>query len=120
MGSSVARHSGGRGKAGLFEPVVGWLRKDLKKHHDSPRGHHGHKSDMGIRRNWRGPKNHPAPPKRKPDASTPSGDPVYHSCHSTAIGYDSAAMNNFDLVQPKPGYHDVVVHGTNKGHFLPG
>ncbi|MBT1189289.1 hypothetical protein HET69_36220 [Streptomyces sp. CJ_13] len=36
------------------------------------------------------------------------------------MGYDSSTLVNFDLVKPKPGYHDVVIHGNNEGFFEPG
>ncbi|MFF4277074.1 hypothetical protein ACFY0U_45105, partial [Streptomyces sp. NPDC001536] len=62
----------------------------------------------------------PAPPKKKPDAELISGDAVYHSDHSTAVGYDERTLLNFDKVKPEAGYHDVVVHGTNEGMAVPG
>lgn len=113
----------GKGKTGLFEPVINWLRKDLKKHHGgSGGGHHraGGHSSLGTRRRRSDPRNYPAAPRRTPDSYLPGGDPVYHGQHSTAIGHDSATMINFDNVQPLAGHHDVVVHGTPEGYFLPG
>ncbi len=81
-------------------------------------------SDMGTRRERRAsnaaPGKHPVPPSRVPHDWLPAGDPVYHAANRTAIGYDSATMLNFDTARPKPGYHDVVVHGQPDGHFRPG
>ncbi|TXC95289.1 hypothetical protein FS847_23920 [Streptomyces sp. ISID311] len=36
------------------------------------------------------------------------------------MGYDKATLTNLDLVKPKPGYHDVVIHGNDRGFFEPG
>ena len=76
--------------------------------------------EMGTRRRWEDPAAHPRPPSRAPDAHLPGGDPIYHSDRATAIGYDAATMRNFDTVAPKPGYHDVVVHGERDGLIRPG
>ncbi len=62
----------------------------------------------------------PQAPVRPPDDHLPAGDPVYYSQSSTAIGYDAATMRNFDVAQPEPGFHDVVVHGERNGTFRPG
>ncbi len=62
----------------------------------------------------------PRAPGRRPDDYLPAGDPIYHGTGSTAIGYDSATMRNFDVVQPEPGLHDVIVHGERNGTFRPG
>jgi hypothetical protein len=77
---------------------------------------------MGRRADWtaRDPGQHPQAPSRTPDSQLPSGDPVYHGPHSTAIGYDSKTIVNFDRVQPEPGFHDVVVHGETNGLVRPG
>jgi hypothetical protein len=76
---------------------------------------------MGKRSDWRDPADHPQTPTRTPDSQLPGGDPVYHSEHSTAIGYDSNTMRNFDAAGPEPGFHDVVVHGgEGNGQFRPG
>jgi hypothetical protein len=75
---------------------------------------------MGRRSGWRDPADHPQPPIRTPDSHLPGGDPIYHGENSTAIGYDSKTMRNFDGAQPEPGFHDVVVHGEPNGLFLPG
>ena len=77
---------------------------------------------MGRRSDWvdRDPGKHPRNPARPPDSQLPSGDPVYHGPDSTAVGYDSRTMTNFDRVRPEPGYHDVVVHGERNGLFRPG
>lgn len=75
---------------------------------------------MGRRSDWTDPAAHPQPPSREPDAHLPAGDPVYYGQDSTAIGYDSSTMRNFDAVTPEPGYHDVVVHGERNGLFRPG
>ncbi|WP_444947451.1 WXG100 family type VII secretion target [Micromonospora ureilytica] len=74
---------------------------------------------MGRRSDWEDPAAHPQTPP-PPDANLPAGDPVYHRPNSTAIGYDSATMRNFDAVAPIPGHHDVVVHGERTGLFRPG
>ncbi|MFJ7207399.1 hypothetical protein ACIQWR_28160 [Streptomyces sp. NPDC098789] len=60
------------------------------------------------------------PPKLPPSSDLSTGDPVYYGKGSTGIGYDSSTMTNLDLVAPKPGYHDVVIHGNNQGYFEPG
>jgi len=79
---------------------------------------------MGTRRFWRELRSTeseiPAPPTRLPDSETLSGDAVYFSDHSTAIDYDRRTLNNFDHVDPIPGYHDVVVHGRDQGVAVPG
>ncbi|MGW3895690.1 WXG100 family type VII secretion target [Micromonospora profundi] len=74
---------------------------------------------MGRRSDWEDPSAHPHTPPPS-DAHLPAGDPVYHRPNSTAIGYDSATMRNFDSVAPIPGHHDVVVHGLPNGLFRPG
>ncbi|WP_327025749.1 WXG100 family type VII secretion target [Micromonospora sp. NBC_01739] len=74
---------------------------------------------MGRRSDWSDPTVHPQPPPPS-EAQLLAGDPVYHRPTSTAIGYDSATMNNFDMVGPIPGHHDVVVHGERNGMFRPG
>ncbi|SNY74061.1 WXG100 family type VII secretion target [Paractinoplanes atraurantiacus] len=76
--------------------------------------------DMGKRSNWKNPGDRPQAPSRPPDGYLPTGDPVYHGPNSTAVGYDSSTMRNFDHVEPKPGVHDVVVHGEPNGTFRPG
>jgi len=76
--------------------------------------------DMGKRSDWKNPGDRPQPPTRPPDGYLPTGDPVYHGPTSTAVGYDSSTMRNFDHVQPEPGVHDVVVHGEPNGTFRPG
>ncbi|MEV6601462.1 hypothetical protein AB0M36_32105 [Actinoplanes sp. NPDC051346] len=75
---------------------------------------------MGRRSDWDDPAAHPQAPSRPPDSHLPAGDPVYYRPGSTAIGYDSSTMRNFDAVAPEPGYHDVVVHGERNGLFRPG
>ncbi|MEU6364252.1 hypothetical protein ABZ876_00590 [Streptomyces sp. NPDC046931] len=79
---------------------------------------------LGTRREqaWRNSEQstYAAPPKTPGDGVLPTGDPVYHRSGSTAVGYDRATMSNFDKVAPKPGYHDVVVHGNPQGYFEPG
>ncbi|UGY92837.1 hypothetical protein [Streptomyces gobiensis] len=61
-----------------------------------------------------------APPKESGDIVLETGDPVYFRDRSTAIGYDSSTLSNYDNVKPLDGHHDVVVHGNNKGYFEPG
>ena len=75
--------------------------------------------DMGTRRKRADPANYPKPPERTPDSHMPGGDPVYYRENSTAIGYDTTTMNNFDNARPEPGHHDVVVHGLREGQFQP-
>ncbi|MGW4502744.1 WXG100 family type VII secretion target [Micromonospora sp. NPDC004336] len=75
---------------------------------------------MGRRRDWANPEDRPAAPQRPPDSLLPAGDPVYHTDHSTVIGYDARTMRNMEKVLPLEGHHDVVVHGTDKGFFVPG
>ncbi|MGC4879179.1 hypothetical protein ACLQ26_23340 [Micromonospora sp. DT43] len=75
---------------------------------------------MGKRRDWKDPKTRTSPPERRPDSHLPAGDPVYHTDHSTGIGYDPMTMRNLDKIRPLDGCHDVVVHGTDKGYFVPG
>ncbi|WP_203733376.1 hypothetical protein [Paractinoplanes durhamensis] len=77
-------------------------------------------ADMGKRSDWKNPGDRPLTPTRPPDGYLPTGDPVYHGPNSTAVGYDSSTMRNFDHVQPEPGVHDVVVHGEPNGTFRPG
>ncbi|MFF2012310.1 hypothetical protein ACFVWY_24945, partial [Streptomyces sp. NPDC058195] len=80
--------------------------------------------DMGTRRDYEArtsPESTIAvPPKEPGDIVLDTGDPVYFRDGRTAVGYDSSTLINFDLVQPLPGHHDVVVHGNNEGYFLPG
>ncbi|SCG55487.1 WXG100 family type VII secretion target [Micromonospora halophytica] len=75
---------------------------------------------MGRRRDWADPRDRPIAPKRPPDSALPAGDPVYHTDHSTVIGYDAKTTRNMDKVLPHAGHHDVVVHGTDEGFFIPG
>ncbi|WP_431974796.1 WXG100 family type VII secretion target [Micromonospora haikouensis] len=75
---------------------------------------------MGRRRDWADPQARPMPPKERPDSHLPAGDPVYHTDHSTVIGYDARTMRNMEKSLPLDGHHDVVVHGTDKGYFVPG
>jgi hypothetical protein len=49
-----------------------------------------------------------------------SGDPVYFGRTSTTVGYDERTLNNLQRVARIPGVHDVVVHGTDQGVFVPG
>ncbi|EFL15240.1 predicted protein [Streptomyces sp. C] len=79
---------------------------------------------MATRRDWRAwnsPKStRPVAPETPGDAYLSTGDPVYYRSGSTAIGYDSSTLVNFDLVKAKSGYHDVVIHGNSDGFFEPG
>lgn len=93
-------------------------------HGEDARAKPGSADTMGTRREQKA-RNHrestePAPPKLPGDGAIPSGDPVYYRPGSTAIGYDSSTLHNFDFVKPDPGYHDVVVHGNAEGYFEPG
>ncbi|WP_433233368.1 WXG100 family type VII secretion target [Micromonospora sp. CA-248260] len=75
---------------------------------------------MGTRRDWADPRARPMSPKERPDSYLPAGDPVYHTDHSTVVGYDARTMRNRQKSLPLDGHHDVVVHGTDKGYFIPG
>ncbi|WP_260475124.1 hypothetical protein [Streptomyces sp. WAC 06725] len=79
---------------------------------------------MGKRRTWElyRAKNSEAmaPPAKPGDDVLPSGHPVYHGKQTTTIGYDDLTLANLERVAREPGVHDVVVHGTKKGVFLPG
>ncbi|MFF3428899.1 hypothetical protein [Streptomyces sp. NPDC002602] len=81
-------------------------------------------ANMGTRRDWwlknQEDSTVAVHPKLPPGSYLSTGDPVYYRKGSTGIGYDSSTMTNFDLVAPKPGYHDVVIHGNNQGYFEPG
>ncbi|MFD7499378.1 hypothetical protein ACFV8T_45345, partial [Streptomyces sp. NPDC059832] len=83
-----------------------------------------HDADMGTRRDYEArvsPESRiPAQPKEPGDLILNTGDPVYFGDGRTAVGYDRSTRVNFDLVEPLPGYHDVVVHGNNQGFFEPG
>ncbi|MEV6799482.1 WXG100 family type VII secretion target [Micromonospora rifamycinica] len=75
---------------------------------------------MGRRRDWVDPRARPRRPETQPDSYLPAGDPVYHTARSTTIGYDARTMRNMEKVMPLDGHHDVVIHGTDKGYFIPG
>ncbi|MFH9072819.1 hypothetical protein [Streptomyces alboflavus] len=62
----------------------------------------------------------PAPPKEPGDIVLATGDHVYFRDDATAIGYDRSTLINFDLAKPLDGYHDAVVHGNDRGFFVPG
>ncbi|MGW1505056.1 WXG100 family type VII secretion target [Streptomyces mirabilis] len=62
----------------------------------------------------------PLPPTKPGEYELISGDPVYFGKSTTTIGYDQRTLNNLQRVARLPGVHDVVVHGTNEGVFLPG
>ncbi|WP_406013171.1 hypothetical protein OG520_12070 [Streptomyces sp. NBC_00984] len=98
-------------------------------HHPTPDAGDGphspdHDADMGTRRDYEArvsPESRiPAQPKEPGDLILDTGDPVYFGDGRTAVGYDRSTRVNFDLVEPLPGYHDVVVHGNNQGFFEPG
>ncbi|MEU5903294.1 WXG100 family type VII secretion target [Micromonospora sp. NPDC047467] len=75
---------------------------------------------MGQRRDWVDPRDRPLPPGRPPDSYLSAGDPVYHRERSTGIGYDELTLRNLDKIRPLDGHHDVIVHGTDEGYFVPG
>ncbi|GHC74441.1 hypothetical protein [Streptomyces cinnamoneus] len=62
----------------------------------------------------------PVPPKEHGDIVLSTGDHVYHEPNLTTIGYDTMTQLNRDLTARLEGYHDVVVHGNDKGFFMPG
>lgn len=80
--------------------------------------------EMGKERYWKLLRSEdskiPVPPTKPGDAELISGDPVYFGRSTTTIGYDERTLNNLQRVARMPGVHDVVVHGTNEGVFLPG
>ncbi|MEU8976627.1 hypothetical protein AB0D11_47130 [Streptomyces monashensis] len=80
--------------------------------------------EMGKRRYWKLLQSEeskvPVPPAKPGDSALLSGDPVYFGKNTTTIGYDERTLNNLQRVARMPGVHDVVVHGTNEGVFLPG
>jgi hypothetical protein len=99
---------------------LGEAIRALRKGGESADGAIDDFADMGKRSNWKNPADFPQAPTRTPDGYLPTGDPVYNGPNSTAVGYDSSTMRNFDHVQPEPGVHDVVVHGEPDGTFRPG
>ncbi|MEV5283452.1 hypothetical protein [Streptomyces sp. NPDC052811] len=62
----------------------------------------------------------PAPPKEHGDVVLATGDHVYQQPHLTTIGYDSMTQLNREFTARLDGYHDVIVHGNDKGFFMPG
>ncbi|MEU0394522.1 hypothetical protein ABZ208_17440 [Streptomyces sp. NPDC006208] len=80
--------------------------------------------DMGNRRTWKLLQSEdsriPVPPRVPGDHALISGDPVYFGKRTTTIGYDERTLGNAQRVAHEPGKHDVIVHGTNQGVFLPG
>lgn len=80
--------------------------------------------NMGKRRTWDFLRSEdskiPAPPRVPGDHALISGDPVYFGKRTTTIGYDERTLGNAQRVAREPGKHDVIVHGTNEGVFLPG
>lgn len=80
--------------------------------------------DMGKRRTWKLLQSEeskvPVPPRVPGDHALISGDPVYFGKRTTTIGYDERTLGNSQRVAREPGKHDVIVHGTNQGVFLPG
>ncbi|MFF4159450.1 hypothetical protein [Streptomyces sp. NPDC001678] len=100
-----------------------------------PSGHHAaedgvgagshHADDPQTMRDYTPPQDDPkskipVPPKEHGDIVLATGDHVYHEPHLTTIGYDSMTQLNRDLTARLEGYHDVVVHGNDKGFFMPG
>ncbi|WP_340559009.1 hypothetical protein [Streptomyces sp. GSL17-111] len=81
-------------------------------------------SDMGTRREQAErtatDSRVPAPPKEPADLILDSGDHVYFSPETTTIGYDTNTMLNRELIAPQPGVHDIIIHGSPSGYFLPG
>lgn len=80
--------------------------------------------EMGKRRTWdlfrsESSRVH-VPPKVPGDHALISGDPVYFGKRTTTIGYDAKTKANASRVARVPGKHDVIIHGTNEGVFLPG
>ncbi|WP_262059469.1 hypothetical protein [Streptomyces sp. STR69] len=80
--------------------------------------------EMGKSRTWKliqSPDSKlPAAPARAGDYELVSGDPVYFGKNTTTVGYDERTLNNLQRVARVPGVHDVVVHGTDEGVFVPG
>ncbi|MDQ1007438.1 hypothetical protein QFZ82_001923 [Streptomyces sp. V4I23] len=79
---------------------------------------------MGKRRTWELLQSEeskvPVPPRVPRDHELISGDPVYFGKRTTTIGYDERTLGNSQRVARESGKHDVIVHGTNQGVFLPG
>jgi hypothetical protein len=80
--------------------------------------------EMGTSRAWKliqAPDSKiPVAPLKAGDFELVSGDPVYFGRTSTTVGYDERTLNNLQRVARIPGVHDVVVHGTDQGVFVPG
>ena len=62
----------------------------------------------------------PAPPKEHGDVVLATGDHVYQQPHLTTISYDSMTQLHREFTVRLDGYHDVIVHGNDKGFFMPG
>lgn len=62
----------------------------------------------------------PAEPEIAGDIRLDTGDHVYFDTDRTTIGYDAATESNRQRIARLEGYHDVVVHGTSTGYFVPG
>ncbi|UWE13340.1 WXG100-like domain-containing protein [Actinacidiphila bryophytorum] len=79
---------------------------------------------MGKSRTWKlfqaPDSNIPVAPLKPGDYDLISGDPVYFGQSSTTVGYDERTLNNLQRVARIPGVHDVVIHGTDQGVFVPG
>ncbi|MEU2512832.1 hypothetical protein ABZ582_12620, partial [Streptomyces syringium] len=62
----------------------------------------------------------PVPPKEPGDIVLSTGDHVYLEPDLTTIGYDEMTQLNRDMTARIEGHHDIIVHGNDKGFFMPG
>lgn len=119
VSDELAPHHDGR-----QSPTAG--STDSQVNHDPDVAHGGSDASdgMGTRRDYEArvsPESTIAvPPKEASDLVLETGDHVYFGDGATAIGYDQNTVGNFARVKPLEGYHDVVVHGNNRGFFMPG
>ncbi|MFD3428759.1 toxin glutamine deamidase domain-containing protein [Nocardia fluminea] len=59
-------------------------------------------------------------PEEHGDIRLDTGDHVYLDTDLTSVGYDRMTSLNRRLTARLDGYHDVVVHGNDRGFFMPG
>ncbi|MGI5528144.1 hypothetical protein ACQEVX_12200 [Streptomyces syringium] len=62
----------------------------------------------------------PVPPKEPGDIVLSTGDHVYLEPDLTTIGYDEMTQLNRNMTARLEGHHDIIVHGNDKGFFMPG
>ncbi|MGW5866569.1 hypothetical protein ACWFRJ_30850 [Streptomyces sp. NPDC055239] len=138
-----SHHGPGEVRSNAPPGAGGAVRDEHTPHHDGGQSHTAGSTDsqvnhdpdvthggtdasdgMGTRRDYEArvsPESTIAvPPKEASDLVLETGDHVYFGDGATAIGYDQNTVGNFARVKPLEGYHDVVVHGNNRGFFMPG